>query len=71
MSDRARGLDLSPAAISARLRRASELADLDPALRLEAKLDLSPAGITRRLREASDLLDLCRMLAASEPHSGR
>jgi hypothetical protein len=58
-------LDMSPAAISARLRRSSELADLHPARRLEAKLDMSPAGITRRLREASELLDLCRTLGAS------
>jgi len=58
---------MSPAAITARLRRASELSDLDPARRLDAKLDMSAAGITRRLREASELLDLCRALAASRP----
>ena len=67
MKTEARSVVMSPEAITARLRRASELADLTPARRLDAKLDMSPAGITRRLREASDLLDLCRSLAASRP----
>lgn len=67
MSEGAPRLDMSPAAISARLRRASELSDLDPARRLEGKLDMSPGAITRRLREASELLELCRALAAAEP----
>jgi hypothetical protein len=67
MKGRAHGAVMSPEAITARLRRASELADLAPARRLDAKLDMSPAGITRRLREASELLDLCRALAASRP----
>lgn len=57
-------VDLSPEAISARLRQASELAgSLRPEHRLETKLDLTGAGVARRLKEASDLLDLCRALA--------
>ena len=67
MKIHASGVAMSPEAITARLRRASDLADLSPARRLDAKLDMSAAGITRRLREASELLDLCRTLAASRP----
>ena len=62
-----RCVPMSPVAITARLRRASDLADLAPSRRLDAKLDMSPSGITRRLREASELLDLCRALANSRP----
>ena len=56
--------DLSPAAIAARLREASDQAgSLRPEDRLETKIDLTGAGIARRLLEASDLLDICRTLA--------
>jgi hypothetical protein len=55
-------VDLSAAAIEARIRRASELTDLRPELRLHAKLDLTAEGIARRLRQVSGLLDLCRRL---------
>lgn len=54
--------DMSPSAITERLRRASKLTDLSAERRLEAKLDMSPSGITARLREASELLALCRKL---------
>lgn len=67
MTTHAHGVAMSPEAITERLQRASELADLAPARRLDAKLDMSPAGITRRLREASELLDLCQALGASRP----
>lgn len=56
-------LDMSAGAIRERLQRASDLSDLAPDTRLDAKIDMSAAGITRRLRESSDLLDLCRALA--------
>jgi len=56
--------DLSPEAVAARLRAASDLAgSLRPEDRLETKLDLTGAGVARRVKEASDLLDLCRALA--------
>ncbi|HKU43818.1 MAG TPA: hypothetical protein VJR89_36915 [Polyangiales bacterium] len=56
-------LDMSPSAITARLRRASDLArDLSPERRLDPKLDMSPSAITARLREAAALLELCRKL---------
>jgi hypothetical protein len=59
-------VDLSPAAIAARLRLASDLsAPLHPELRLATKIDLSGPAIARRLREASDLRELCRRLAAA------
>lgn len=57
-------IDLSPAGIVDRLRRASAMSDLDPETRLYGKLDMSPRGITRRLREASDLLETCLRLGA-------
>jgi hypothetical protein len=57
-------LDLSPAAIDARLREASRLAgSLRPEHRLTTKIDLSANGVARRLRTASDLLQLCLALA--------
>ena len=59
-----KGLDLSPHAITARLKAASGASDLSPATRLDAKIDLSPSAITARLIEASDLRDLCLKLAA-------
>jgi hypothetical protein len=57
-------LDMSPAAIDARLREVSRLAgSLLPEDRLATKIDLSGRGVAARLKEASDLLDLCRALA--------
>ena len=57
-------VDLSAAAIDARLRKASQLAgSLRPERRLETKLDMSGTGVANRLKTASDLLDLCRTLA--------
>lgn len=58
-----RELDMSPEAISARLRQISALADLAPERRLEGKIDMSPQAITARLREAAALLELCEKLA--------
>lgn len=55
--------DMSSAAITERLRLVSELSDLHPDRRLDAKIDMSPSAITRRLREASELFDLCRQLS--------
>jgi hypothetical protein len=51
------------AEVSRRLRQASDLADLDPGRRLDAKIGLDAARITSRLRRASDLRDLSRRLA--------
>jgi ribonuclease D len=59
-------VDLSAAAIEARLRRASALVDsLSAESRLDTKIDLSREGVERRLKEASDLLDLCNALRAA------
>jgi len=61
-------VDMSPAAVRARLQEASRcVTDFTPARRLDTKIDMSRAGIARRLREASDLLDLCRKLSAARP----
>jgi hypothetical protein len=49
--------------VSGRLRQASDLADLDPGRRLDAKIGLDAARITSRLRRASDLRDLSLRLA--------
>lgn len=59
------GPDMSPAAIDARLRRVSALADLRPEARLEAKLDMSAEGIDRRLRQVSELRRLCLALGSA------
>jgi hypothetical protein len=49
-------------AITLRLQQASDLADLRPEHRLDAKIDLRPEAITARLRLVSDLRELCRAL---------
>jgi hypothetical protein len=65
-------VDMSPAAIDARLREASRLAgSLRPEDRLETKISLTGAAISARLKEASDLLDLCRVLARAGAASAR
>jgi hypothetical protein len=61
-------VEMTGAAIEARLREASGLAgSLRPEARLETKIDLSARGVEARLREASDLLELCRTLASARP----
>lgn len=55
-------VDMSPAAISARLRRCSDLADLRAEARLSAKIDMSPLGISRRLRQVENLRRACLAL---------
>lgn len=56
-------LDLSAAAITARIAQVSAQADLDPRRRVHAKVDMSEAGITRRIQAVSEMLELCRALA--------
>lgn len=58
---------MDPRSIAARLRHASDLADLRPERRLHAKLDMSPTGVARRLRLASELYDLCLALGRARP----
>jgi hypothetical protein len=48
--------DLSPEAVTARLRRVSELSSLE--MPQPSRVDMSPAAVTRRLREMSELLAL-------------
>ena len=60
-------VDMSGAAISARLRHASLLSDLSTEKRLHGKVDMSPAAIARRLREVEQLRRLCLKLAALRP----
>ena len=55
-------VDMSPEAISARIRRVSELSDLREDRRLDGKIDYSPEGISRRIREVSQLRALCLSL---------
>jgi hypothetical protein len=56
-------IDMSAAAVEARLRMASAMAgSLRPEDRLESKLDLSSEAVAARLRMASDLLEACRAL---------
>ena len=65
-------VDLSAAAIAARLREASHLAgSLRPEDRLATKIDLTGLGVARRLQEASELLDLCRALGQAGASPGR
>lgn len=57
-------IDMSPAAVSARLRRVAELSDLRSDRRLREKIDYSPEAIDRRLRKVSALRRLCLTLAS-------
>lgn len=59
--------DMSPEAISARLREVAAVADLRPERRLDAKIGYAPADISRRLREVAELNRLCESLARSVP----
>lgn len=47
-------IDMSPAAVTRRLRRMSELSSLE--MPLPSRVDMSPAAVTRRLKEMSELL---------------
>jgi hypothetical protein len=60
-------VDMSPQAISARLKAACALADLRPAHRTDAKTDMSSAAITARLRAVDQLNRLCAQLADAGP----
>jgi hypothetical protein len=61
-------LDMSPAAVSARLRFVSDLStDLAPERRLDSKLDMSPAATSARLKECAALLELCQKLQQARP----
>ncbi len=60
-------VDMSPDAITERLRSASALADLSPETRLEAKIDMGAQAITARLKEAAALLEVCLALGRSRP----
>lgn len=60
-------VDMSPRAITTRLRRVSESADLRTVLRLAGKIDMSPLGITRRLREVEQLRRACLSLGRLRP----
>jgi hypothetical protein len=57
------GVDMSAAAVTARLQYVSDIADLRPERRLYGKIDMSAVGVTARLREVSELRDLCLELA--------
>lgn len=61
-------VDMSPEAVSARLRKAAELTDLTLGKRLHAKVDYSPEAISARLRQVEELRRLC--LALGERTSG-
>ncbi len=58
---------MDPQSVTARLRLASELAELRTEHRLDAKLDMSPTGITRRLREVERMRRVCQRLARLPP----
>lgn len=60
-------VDMSPSAVSARLRRCSDLADLRPGARLDAKIDMSPAAISRRLKQVEQLRRTCLALGRLRP----
>lgn len=60
-------VDMSPTAVTNRLRAVAAMSDLAPEKRLDAKLDMSKTGVTKRLREAADLLKACQKLAELRP----
>ena len=52
-------VDMSPEAVTERLREMSRRSDLRTAYRLVTKVDMSPEAVTRRLRRQSDLRRAC------------
>jgi hypothetical protein len=57
-------VDMSAAAVTARLQHVSDIADLRAERRLYGRIDMTAAGVTARLREVSELRDLCLALAS-------
>ena len=55
--------DLTPTAVSRRLREAAAASRLARGERLSAKIDMSPGAVAARLRKASALRDFCLTLA--------
>lgn len=55
-------ISMSAEAITERLRRASDLADLRSERRLHAKIDMTAGGILARLREVEQLRRTCLAL---------
>lgn len=53
-------VDMSPEAITQRLREASLLSDLNPPF--PPQIDMSAQGVERRLREVAELFALARRL---------
>lgn len=60
-------LDLSPHAVSARLRAVARRADLRAIHRLDAKIDMGPAAVSRRLRTVGRVTSLCLRLGRRVP----
>jgi len=56
--------DLTPEAITRRLRQAAAATDLTTSRRLDPKLDMSPEGVGHRLRQVEALRRLCLSLGA-------
>ena len=52
-------VDMSPEAVTERLREMSRLSDLRTENRLATKVDMSPAAVARRLRRQSELRRAC------------
>ena len=51
--------EMSAAAVTRRLREASEHSDLTESRRLMTKVDMSSGAVTRRLRTQAELRDAC------------
>lgn len=63
-------IDMSPSAITARLRDVAQRADLRAEHRLDHKLDMTPAGITARLAAVESLRRLCAALVEIGRNNG-
>lgn len=55
-------VDMSPEAVTERLREMSRHSDLRPENRLAAKVDMSPQAVTRRLKKQAQLREMCLAL---------
>ena len=67
MTETRRPVDLSPAAVVARLRAAAALSDLTASRHLATKVDMSTGAVTRRLAQVAELRRLCLRLGGSGP----
>jgi hypothetical protein len=60
-------VDMSPQAVTARIRQCGEGVDFSVDALPSTKVDMSPDAVWNRIREAGELWNLCEQLRAKDP----